>query len=353
MEIIEKITNRWMDISVFFAIIFIIFIALMIIRRYVFLWLFKYAEKTESKLDDIILASIKSPSVFWILIFGIITALQIVIIPVKLYGFSMRAVGILLIGSLFLVIAKILSHLIPVYTEKFKEFMPVTTLTQVIVKIVVFTTGGLIILDLLGISITPILTALGVGGLAIALALQDTLSNLFAGIHIIVAKNIGVGDYIRLDSGHEGYIMDIGWRCTRIRELSNNIIFVPNSKLSQAVVTNYHLPDKELSITVPLCVSYESDLDRVEKITLEVAKQILLTTEGGSRNFEPVIRFREFGESSVNFNVVLRAGEFSARFVLVHEFVKAIKERYQKEGIIIPFPARSVYLMGDKENEKR
>ena len=94
-------------------------------------------------------------------------------------------------------------------------------------------------LNAVGVSITPIITALGVGGLAMALALQDTLSNLFAGIHILAEHTIRIGDFIRLETGQEGYVEDISWRTTRIRMLPNNMVIVPNSKLAQSVVVNY------------------------------------------------------------------------------------------------------------------
>ena len=123
----------------------------------------------------------------------------------------------------------------------------------------------------LGVSITPILTALGVGGLAVALALQDTLSNFFAGFYIMMAGQIRVGDYVKLDSGEEGYIVDISWRSLTIRTLPNNIVVVPNSKVAQANVTNYSLPEKRMSLLIKVGVSYDSEPDQIERILVEEA----------------------------------------------------------------------------------
>ncbi|MFN3947612.1 MAG: mechanosensitive ion channel family protein, partial [Aquificaceae bacterium] len=207
----------------------------------------------------------------------------------------------------------------------------------------------IIAFDKIGIAITPILTALGVGGLAVALALRDTLENLFAGFHILASRQIKVGDYVRLSSGEEGFVEDITWRNTLIRQPSNNIIIVPNSNLSTSIVTNFHMPQPELSVIIPVGVSYDSDLEKVERITLEVAKQVQREVEGAVPDFEPLVRFFQFGDFSINFNVVLRAKDFPSQHLLRSEFIKRLKKRYEEEGIKIPFPTREVYLASSPE----
>lgn len=213
---------------------------------------------------------------------------------------------------------------------------------EIFTKIVFITVGGMIILDNLGISLTPLLTTLGIGSLAVAIALQDTLGNFFAGLHIKADRPVQVGHFIRLESGEEGYVTHIGWRSTRIRMLPNNMVVVPNSKLVQSVITNYHLPEQELAVLVPVGVHYNSDLEKVERVTVEVAKEVVQTVPGGVPSFQPLIRYHAFGESSINFTVVLRASEFVAGFVVKHEFIKRLQDRYQKEGITIPFPMRTI-----------
>jgi small-conductance mechanosensitive channel len=148
--------------------------------------------------------------------------------------------------------------------------LPITTLTQNLTELAILILGILLMLRAVGAEITPILTALGVGGLAVALALQDTLSNLFAGFYVAVAGQIRLGDYIKLNTGEEGYVADITWRSTAIRGLGNNLIFVPNAKLAQAIVTNFHLPEKRMSASVQVGVSYDSDPDHVERVLLEI-----------------------------------------------------------------------------------
>ena len=204
------------------------------------------------------------------------------------------------------------------------------------------------ILNALGVSITPLLTTLGIGGLAVALALQDTLSNFFSGFYTTMAKNIRVGDFIKLESGEEGYVLDIGWRATKIKLLGNNIVLIPNNKLAQSVVRNYYLPDMELSVLVEVGVHYNSDLELVEKVTLEVAREIQQTVDGAVKNFEPLVRYNAFDSSSINFNVIMRAGEVLKSYLIKHEFIKKLHQRYKDTGIVIPYPIRAINLDQEK-----
>jgi len=201
-----------------------------------------------------------------------------------------------------------------------------------------------LILNTLNINITPFITSLGIAGLAVGLALQDTLSNFFAGLYILISKKIKPGDYISLDSGIEGYVEDITWRNTTIRQLPNNIVIVPNSKLASSIITNYYLPEKELAVLVQVGVSYNSDLEKVERVTIEVAKEVMKEVPGGVPNFEPFIRYHTFGDFSINFTVILRAQSYVDRYLVTHEFIKRLHKRYKEEGIEIPFPIRTVYL---------
>ena len=157
---------------------------------------------------------------------------------------------------------RIARDLIRLYGSQVAGALPVATLTQNLAQIAVVILGALVLLEHFKFSITPMLTALGVGGLAVALAMQDTLSNLFGGFYVAVAGQVRLGDYIKLNTGEEGYVTDIGWRSTTIRSLGNSLIIVPNAKLAQAIVTNYDLPEKRMSATVEVRVSYDCDPDQ-------------------------------------------------------------------------------------------
>jgi small-conductance mechanosensitive channel len=211
-----------------------------------------------------------------------------------------------------------------------------------ITRLVVVSVGLLVVLQSLGISITPILTALGVGGLAVALALQDTLANLFAGIHVIASKYVKGGDYVRLDSGEEGWVVDINWRHTSLRQIPDNLIMVPNAKLASTILTNFHRPAQPMGVPVDVGVSYDSDLEHVERVTLEVAREVLRDVSGGEEAFEPYIWYCEFNDFSIDFKVYLRVREYYHQYPVVHEFIKRLHRRYKAEGIVIPFPIRTL-----------
>jgi small-conductance mechanosensitive channel len=330
-------------------IIFLVVLLIgIIVKKLIFSRLLHWSKKTSTQLDDIIVQAAKSPLMVLCLMLALYFALQFSKFPENIVQLMSKSILILGIISAVLALANLLSGLIKFYASRIDSALPVTSLTQNIARIFVFSIGALIILNSLGVSITPILATLGVGGLAVALALQDTLTNLFAGFHITVAKQIRVGDYIKLESGEEGYVVDINWRSTKIKMLPNNLVLIPNDKLNKAILTNYCLPDKEMAVLVDLGVHYKSDLEKVEKITSEVAKSVMTEVSGGVSYFEPFIRYHTFGDSCIKFTVILRANEFVGQYLIKHEFIKRLHKRYIQEGINIPYPIRAINYEQEK-----
>ncbi|MFA4888893.1 MAG: mechanosensitive ion channel family protein [Candidatus Omnitrophota bacterium] len=340
--------NNLFKILVPAGILLITLICGFIIRKIVFVRLSRWSRQTKTQVDDIILDSIRGPFIIWFLMLGIYFTLESSKLPENLVHIIEKLLLVLGIFSITFVLANISAKLVTAYSRKIESALPVTSLTQNISRILVFAIGILVILHSLGISITPILATLGVGGLAVALALQDTLSNIFSGFHIIVSKQVRIGDYIKLDSGEEGYVTDITWRTTKIKMLPNNVVLVPNEKLTKAIVTNYYLPDKEMAVLVNLGVHYKSDLKKVERVTCEVAREVMREVQGGVPGFEPFIRYHTFADSSINFTVILRAKEFVDQYLLKHEFIKRLHECYIKENINIPYPIRALNYEQEK-----
>lgn len=301
----------------------------------------RWVEKTRWTWDDLALKVILRPSVLWCLIAGIYAMVLASSVSSDIAQLAGKALTVLWLISLTLVGLKLADELIHRYGSTLATALPLTSLTQNLAKGIILILGLLMILNGLGVSITPILTALGVGGLAVALALQDTLSNLFAGIYILMARQVRVGDYIKLDSGEEGFVADISWRSSRVRSLSNNWIVIPNTKLSQAIVTNFNLPSPEVAVLIEVGVDTRSDLWKVEGVTSEVGKEIMKTVPGGVPEFDPFIRYHTFGDFSVKFTVVLQAKTFVDQYLIKHEFVKRLHRRYIEEVIAIPFPTHS------------
>lgn len=330
-------------------IIFLVVLSLgFIIKKIIFIRLVSWAKRTSTQLDDVIVKAVKTPAAILVLIVSLYFAVQFSKLPGNIVQVINRSILVLGIISVVLASANLLSGIIKFYASKLNSALAVTSLTQNIARIFVLSIGALIILNSLGISITPILATLGVGGLAVALALQDTLSNLFAGFHITVARQIRVGDYVKLESSEEGYVVDINWRSTMIKMLPNNLILIPNEKLNKSIVTNYYLPDKEMAVLVDVGVHYKSDLEKVERVTCEVAKSVMSQVSGGVVHFEPFIRYHTFADSSINFTVILRVKEFVDQYLIKHEFVKSLHKRYNQEGINIPYPIRAINYQQEK-----
>ena len=329
----------------------IIIIASLVLGRFCEKWviskLLDLTSKTKLRFDDVLIRSLKSSVVLWCLLLGIYIALNFVSLPDKILALTQKILLVLVLFTAFLFLARFLGDLIQIYEDKIKGALPGASIFKNLIKGFVLVIGFLMILHTIGISITPLITTLGIGGLAVALALQDTLANLFAGLHIVATKKVRPGDYIKIETGEEGYVTDITWRDTTIRQLPNNIVIIPNSKLASAIVTNYYFPERELAVLVQVGVSYDSDLEKVEKVTIEVAKEVMQEVSGGVPEFTPFIRYHTFDDFSINFTVILRAKEFVDQYLVKHEFVKRLKKRYDQEGIEIPFPIRTVFLKKD------
>ena len=245
--------------------------------------------------------------------------------------------------SITLALARLGGRLVRAYGDRFEGALPVSTLTEVIVSLVAGLVGLLTLLNAFNVPITPLLTTLGVGGLAVALALQDTLANFFAGFYISLAGQIRVGDFIELETGQKGYVIDIGWRSTTLRQLTDSVIVIPNNKLSQTIVTNYHLPQAKVAMAIPVGVSYESDPEHVERVLLDLLRQAVEDLPELCADPPPVVRFRPgFGESSLDFTIFVRVTDYEAQFGVQHDLRKRIVRRFREERITIPFPMRTV-----------
>ncbi|MEW6186244.1 MAG: mechanosensitive ion channel family protein [Thermodesulfobacteriota bacterium] len=330
-----------------------VFFFLLLIRVFIFRILHHWADRTHSDLDNLIIRVLKTPSVLWCLIIGLYIGLDVSDYSGKYVKYFSQAIHILLVFSITLAASSLTGKLLKTYVEKSEIPIPTTGLVTGLLKGIIWAVGLIIILHFLGIPITPMITALGVGGLAVALALQDTLANLFAGVHIMMEKSIRVGDFIKLESGQEGYVVDITWRTTRIRMLPNNMVIIPNLALSKSIVTNYHLPEKRMSLLIPVSVRYGSDPEKVEAVLLEETKKAVGEIPGLLGDPEPAVRFIPgFGESSLDFTLICQVQEFVDQYTVQHTLRKRIYKRFQNEGLEIPFPHRTVYLREEKEWKK-
>lgn len=231
------------------------------------------------------------------------------------------------------------------------EHVASTSILRNVVRLVVYVVGGLVVLDRLGIAITPVLTVLGVGGLAVSLALKDTLSNLFAGMQIVASGHVRVGDAVRLEAGEEGIVSDIQWRVTTVRTNTNSVVVVPNAKLAESVVTNLSRPTPDIVVRVPFAVGFGSDLGRIEQFAVTVGRQVQKETTGASPEFEPVLRVAAWSDSGIALVLLLRAQDPSQEGFVRHEALKRLHARLAAEGVAPPFAGRSVRFEGQLPKE--
>jgi len=228
-----------------------------------------------------------------------------------------------------------------------------STLLDTIFRVTIYASGLLIVLDYFGISIAPFLTALGVGSMAIAFGVRETLENIFSGLQLIISKQMKIGDYIRLSTGDEGKIVDINWRFISIMPPNEgSVVIIPNKVIAASVSTNYSRPRDDIIVNLVVGVGYESDLEKVERIALEVAREAMKDVDGYEPNIDadgvdrnplaPYLRFQEFGESSIDFKIFMRVTNFKNQLRLKHTFIKKLKPRFSKEGINIPYPTRTL-----------
>ena len=309
-----------------------------LIRRYIN----HHLAVDESTWKYVFIRSMHGVPIFFSFIIGLYWAIEAVEISptlTKLLSYLLFTSNVITITR---VLARTVDGVVTMYFERSNKDLPKTTLLNNILIGVIYVMGVLVILQYYGISIAPILTAAGVGGMAVALALQETLANIFAGLHLILSKQIRIGDYIRLGTGEEGRVTDIAWRFTTIVPLgASNTIVIPNKTIAGANITNFSMPTRNLNISVPVGVAYDSDLALVERVTIETAKEVLARVDDNP-NAEPLVRYTDFGDSSINFNVILPSSMFDHQCVIQHEFIKALTDRYRAEGIDIPYPIQTI-----------
>ena len=299
----------------------------------------------EDSLKTVFINALAGIPISFCLIAGIYWVVNTVNLPpsvVKIFSYILFTVNAFTITR---VLARGISGFVTLQLNRGGQ-LPKTSLLNNIINVIIYSMGIIIILQYYGISVTPIITAMGVGGMALALGMQETLANIFSGVHLIISKQLRLNDYIRLSTGEEGQVTDITWRFTTITSILGNVVVIPNQKLASAVITNYNLPIKDITVRVTVGVAYDSDLQKVEDVTVAVANEVTRKMKEAGKSIAseipPAVRFHTFGDSAIIFDVFLHSSQFNHQAELKHEFIKALTKRFNKEHIEIPFPIRTV-----------
>lgn len=308
----------------------------------------RLAEESSFPLGNVLAWSLRHSLPFWFLLGGVYVASMIL----GLNQAVRRGLDQVLLGALIVSLTTWVANLGARLLRLRASFgAPPSSATGVVrnaLKIVVFVIGGLVLLHVNGISFAPVLTTVGLGGLAVALGLRETVANLIAGMQLTLAGTVRVGDFIRIESGEEGTIQDIHWRETRVLTLADTIVVIPNSRLVETVVTNYDLPAKRFELAVPVTVHHASDLDLVERVTMAVARTVMRTIRGGVPDAEPTFALTELGETGVHFQVLLWIAQVPDRLLVRHAFIKLLVQAYDAHGIVVPAPIRAINLAQER-----
>jgi small-conductance mechanosensitive channel len=332
----------WLALTVFaLGWVGLSFLAARLVDKYIRRW----ATRTQTRFDKILVDVLKGPLLIFLLLLGGRILLGAVELTPKIARFAYIGVSLATAFVLIFAAIRIYHGILKEYGERFEPIRPSLGILNLLGKALIILIGLLVTLDSLNISITPLLTTLGIGGLAVALAFKDTLANFFAGLYVLADRPIRVGDFVKIEGGPEGYVESIGWRSTRIRTLANNIAILPNSKVSESMIVNYFLPDRRTALLLPVAVSYQSDPRQVEAVLLEEAVRASGEVEGLLPDPPPIVRLNPgFGESSLDFTLICQVREFVDQYAVQHELRHRILARFRKEGIEIPYPQRTVHL---------
>lgn len=302
------------------------------------------ARLSKTTLDDRIIEVIHRPIFVTVLVIGASQSLSYLGPPERalFYARSALYTGLTLLWAVAVI--RISNIIIEDYLGKIADITglgrDVVPLVENVWKVVVFVAAILVVLSIWKLDITPIVASAGIAGVAVALAAKDSLANFFGGISIYVDRPYKIGDYIVLEGGERGEVTEIGIRSTRIRTRDDVLISVPNAVISNTKIINESAPEPRFRVRIPIGVAYGSDIDLVEKTLLDVARG----NENVVEDPEPRVRFRTFGDSSLDFELLCWIREPALRGLTLHHLNSAIYKAFAAEGIRIPFPQRDVHL---------
>ena len=339
----------WVDLIIGASIFGFSGLLALIFNKGIFPLVLRFAHWTPTDLDGRLLLSIKFPLTLLFLMLGAYLGVSV---PVELSARQQDILDAAAVSMGILLGTVALGSIIPTmlnwYIENLSKDLEsgsgsrLVPLVRRVSMVVIYALGAILIMDQLGINISPLVAGLGLGGLAVALAIQPTLANLFAGAYVVTEGLVTPGDYIELEGGISGYVVDVSWRSTRIRTWRNNLVVVPNSRFAETIITNTAAPSEAVNIYLTCGVSYDSDLEQVEQASREVMDDLLEDNPDAVQEYGAWFGFDAFGDSNVDFWLFIQAKNRIASFSLQSELMKRLHARFTEEGIVINYPVRTL-----------
>ena len=341
--------SGWLDPAAAGAIFLVSLVVAAVFHKLLFPLILRLTQRTPTDLDSRAFRATRLPLTLGIVGLGAYLALNLPLdMGPRAQGVLDTTAGVLGVVLGIVAVAAIASQGFEWYIES----IGVNARTRAVFRLLpvarrlttglIYGLGGLVVLDLLNVNINPLVASLGLGGLAVALAIQPTLANLFAGTYVMTEGVINPGDYIEMEGGTAGYVVEVGWRSTRIRTWGNNLVVVPNGKFAETIITNYNEPRLAVNVYLTCGVSYDSDLDQVEEVSLEVMRQELETNPNAIKDYGAWFAFDSFGDSNVNFWLFVQANDRLGSFYLQSALIKRLHRRFKELGIVINYPMRTL-----------
>ena len=353
-EAAAGIEISWLDLLTGCVILAVSAVLAALFSKVIFRLLLRATRLSSGALDDRIVRAARGPVTAYIILLGLYLAVELPLTlpPVvddvinKIVALAAIVISAILINA----IAATVLGWVEEYLRRADVSSPgswALPMARRGIVVVVFAMAGMVSLDILGINISPLIAGLGIGGLAVALALQPTLSNLFAGTYVITEGVVSAGDYIEMEGGITGYVVDVNWRSTRLRTWTNNLVIIPNSRFAETIITNYSKPDDHVNVYITCGVAYESDLHQVERVSKQVLDEVLHTHPGAVPEYGAYVGYESFGDSNIDLWLFVQAADRLAAFEVQSEIIKRLHTRFTDEGITINYPVRTLRFADD------
>ena len=343
----------WTDLAVAAIIALIFAAAAAVIHLLLYPLAMRVAHRTPTELDGALIQASRWPVSAGVVLLGVYVSLLIALdfspaarrIVELVFGAAGTLVGV---GLMERLVSRTLDWVIEQQTRRAGEGVDLRLLPMLrrVVMGLVYVMGALLVLSALGVSVNPLIAGLGLGGVAVSLAIQPTLSNLFAGTYVMTEGVVARGDYIEMEGGVAGYVEDVGWRSTRLKTWGNNLVVIPNARFAETIITNYDRPQPPVNVYLTCGVSYDSDLARVEAVSMEVMNNLLESSPYGVKDYGAYFGFDSFDESNVGFWLFVQAKDRLASFELRSALINELHRRFDQEGIVINYPVRSLHFHG-------
>ena len=339
----------WVDPVISIAVVLVSMLVAAVVHFAMFPLVTRLTHHTPTELDDILIRAARWPVNVGIIVLGIYLSLSLTLdLPDSFQTFinlAAKAAGALLLVVLFgRLVSGTMGWLIEEQGKQARSTVDTRLLLMLrrVLMVLIYGLGLLLVINTLGIPISPLIAGLGLGGVAVALAIQPTLSNLFAGTYVMTEGVVSPGDYIEMEGGVAGYVLEVGWRSTRLRTWSNTLVVVPNARFAETIITNYYEPDPPVNVYLTCGVSYDSDLARVEAVSMDVMNGVLDESPHGVKQYGAYFGYENFGDSNVDFWLFVQARDRLASFELRSELINQLHRRFDDEGIVINYPVRSL-----------